>query len=65
MIEPGRRADLLLLSANPLEDIANTRSIDAVVLNGGLLDRTRLDELLVAVRQANARSRKFDLAAFD
>lgn len=41
-IEPGRRADLLLLSANPLDDIGNTRAIKQVILDGRLLDRDRL-----------------------
>ena len=34
VIEPGRRADLVLLTANPLLDIENTRRI-AWVMNGG------------------------------
>jgi hypothetical protein len=42
----GMLADLVLLDANPLEDIANTRKILAVVLNGRYLDRNALDELL-------------------
>jgi hypothetical protein len=33
------------LSANPLEDIRNTRAIEAVVTDGVLLDRERLDVL--------------------
>jgi len=33
-IEPGKLADLLLLDANPLEDIRNTRKISLVVLRG-------------------------------
>jgi imidazolonepropionase-like amidohydrolase len=33
-IQVGRVADLILLSANPLEDISHTRKIDAVVLGG-------------------------------
>jgi imidazolonepropionase-like amidohydrolase len=36
-IEVGRRADLVLLDANPLENIVNTRSIAAVVTRGRLL----------------------------
>jgi imidazolonepropionase-like amidohydrolase len=37
LIEVGRRADLLILAANPLEDIRNTRRIAAVYLGGRLL----------------------------
>lgn len=44
-IEVGRRADLILLDANPLDDIRNTRKIHAVVLDGTLLNRARLDAL--------------------
>jgi adenine deaminase len=52
-IEKGKLADLVLLDANPLEDIRNTRKIRAVVLNGRYLDRAALDKLL-AVAAASA-----------
>ena len=45
-IELGKSADLLLLDANPLDDIQNTQKIRAVILRGKLLDRNSLDELL-------------------
>jgi imidazolonepropionase-like amidohydrolase len=45
-IEMGKRADVLLLDANPLDDIRNTREIKAMIINGRLLDRTELDRLL-------------------
>jgi len=54
-IEPGKIADLVLLDANPLDDIRNTRKIAAVVANGNLLDRKRLDALLAEVENAVAR----------
>ncbi|MDX1566764.1 MAG: amidohydrolase family protein, partial [Longimicrobiales bacterium] len=41
-VEPGRRADLLLLSRNPLDDITNTRTIERVILDGRVMDRERL-----------------------
>jgi imidazolonepropionase-like amidohydrolase len=33
-LEPGRWADLIVLGANPLSDIRNTRSIEAVYIGG-------------------------------
>jgi imidazolonepropionase-like amidohydrolase len=48
-IEPGKIADLVLLSANPLEDIHNTRKISVVIANGRLFDRARLDHMLAQV----------------
>src|SRR5262249_17357790 len=45
-IAAGQRADLVLLDANPLEDIQNTQKIRAVILNGKVLDRSALDGLL-------------------
>lgn len=46
----GKVADIVVLRANPLEDIAATRQIDAVVTQGRLLDRKRLDAMLAEVR---------------
>ena len=48
-IERGKVADLVLLDANPLLDIANTRRIGAVVLNGRYLPRSTLDSKLAEV----------------
>jgi imidazolonepropionase-like amidohydrolase len=45
-VEPGKAADLVLLDANPLEDIHNTQKIRALVVRGKLLDRAALDALL-------------------
>jgi imidazolonepropionase-like amidohydrolase len=46
-IETGKVADLVLLDKNPLSDIRNTRSIQAIVLNGKLMPRSTLDAMLV------------------
>jgi amidohydrolase family protein len=46
-VEPGKLADLVLLDANPLEDIRNTRRIRAVIADGRLYRRAELDGLLV------------------
>jgi hypothetical protein len=37
---------MVLLRADPLQDITNTEKIEAVVANGRLFDRTALDSLL-------------------
>jgi imidazolonepropionase-like amidohydrolase len=51
-IAPGKAADVVLLTANPLDDIHNTRKISAVIANGRLFDRKTLDSLLTQVEQA-------------
>jgi imidazolonepropionase-like amidohydrolase len=41
-VEAGKLADLVLLDANPLDDIRNTRKIRAVIVRGKLFDRSEL-----------------------
>jgi imidazolonepropionase-like amidohydrolase len=45
-IEKGRLADLLLLDANPLIDIKNTRKIAAVVIGGRMLSKAELQSMM-------------------
>jgi len=45
-VEEGKIANLILLDANPLADIANTTKIRAVILRGKLFDKAKLDALL-------------------
>ncbi len=47
-IARGKQADLVLLSADPTQDIANTRRIEAVVSRGRLFRRGQLDSLRAA-----------------
>jgi len=48
-VQKGKIADLVLLDANPLENISNTKRIAAVVSAGRFLDRQALDGLLEGV----------------
>jgi len=54
-IGQGKVADMILLDANPLENIANTRRISAVIANGRLFDRAALNQLLHHVDSALKR----------
>jgi len=49
-VAPGKLADLVLLNRNPLEEISNTREIQAVFLNGRLFTRSDLDQMLSEVK---------------
>jgi len=41
-LETGKNADFIVLDANPLDDIANTRKIASVYLRGTAVDRSQL-----------------------
>lgn len=45
-IEPGKKADLVILRKNPLLDIKNTKEIESVILRGKLLNQDDLRRLL-------------------
>jgi imidazolonepropionase-like amidohydrolase len=42
MVATGKSADFVVLDANPLDDITNTRKISQVYLRGAMIDRARL-----------------------
>jgi imidazolonepropionase-like amidohydrolase len=50
-IAPGRRADLVLLAGNPLEDVRNTARIEGVAVGGRWLGRAELDAMLARARR--------------
>jgi imidazolonepropionase-like amidohydrolase len=54
-IEQGKIADLVLLDADPLEDVRNTQRINAVISNGQLFDRKALDKMLAQAEAATNR----------
>jgi imidazolonepropionase-like amidohydrolase len=55
-VEQGKMADLVLLEANPLEDISNTRKIAAVVVGGKFLAKSDLQQMLAKVEaEANQK----------
>ncbi len=49
-IEAGKRADLLLLDADPLRDIANAHAINGVMLRGRWLDKAAIDQRFAALQ---------------
>jgi imidazolonepropionase-like amidohydrolase len=53
-VETGQIADLVLLQANPLENIANTRKVAAVIADGHYLSKQDLDELRARLKQLAA-----------
>jgi len=50
-ISVGKRADLVLLEADPLMDIRNTRRIAAVIVRGRVLSKADIDRMITAHRR--------------
>jgi len=50
-VAEGKTASMVLLRANPLEDIGNARNIEAVFLRGRYFDRASLDRMLEEARE--------------
>jgi imidazolonepropionase-like amidohydrolase len=60
-IETGKFADLILLDQNPLIDIANTRKISGVFVNGNWLNKIKINEMLFDLAKRNtAEKSQFD-----
>lgn len=63
-IAEGMRADLVILDKNPLLDIKNTRSINAVIVNGKLMTREVLDDILSEIKNANNSAREISIEQY-
>ncbi len=57
VVAVGKRADLLLLDADPMADVANTRKIAAVVVGGRFLSHSELNQEMKALDERYARMR--------
>lgn len=57
-IEAGKTADLVLLDENPLEDIANTRSIRGVMIRGRWVPRDEIDRQLGEIKSSFAELKR-------
>ena len=53
-IEIGKLADLILLNANPLDNIKNTRKISGVFVNGRWIDKIKIDKMLSDLAEWNS-----------
>jgi hypothetical protein len=53
-VETGKYADLVLLEANPLDDIRNTRKISGVFVNGRWIGKRQIDALLGELAKRNS-----------
>jgi imidazolonepropionase-like amidohydrolase len=53
VVATGKRADLLLLEANPLERIENTRRMSGVIVSGKFYARNELDKRMEEMRARN------------
>jgi imidazolonepropionase-like amidohydrolase len=60
-VEAGKYADLVLLDANPLNEIKNTRKISGVFVNGRWLDKSGINAMLSDLSKRNTASKhKYD-----
>ncbi|HTE12513.1 MAG TPA: amidohydrolase family protein, partial [Chitinophagaceae bacterium] len=60
-VEAGKYADLILLDANPLDDISNTRKIAGVFVNGKWLNSKTINAMLADLAKKNTADKdKYD-----
>jgi imidazolonepropionase-like amidohydrolase len=53
VVRPGARADLILLDANPLQDVANSQRINGIVVNGRWIGSVERGQLLAQLAAQN------------
>lgn len=53
-VEAGKRADIVLLESNPLDDITVTRKIEAVIINGKWMHKNILRQKLSELSKRNS-----------
>jgi imidazolonepropionase-like amidohydrolase len=41
-IENGKEADMIIFAANPIDNISNTKKIEAIINDGKLVDREKI-----------------------
>jgi adenine deaminase len=56
-VETGKKADLILLEANPLENINNTKKIAGVFVNGHWLDKSKIKADLADLSKRNTAAK--------
>ena len=54
-VEVGKRADLVLLNANPLVDIHNVAAIEDVVVRGRVVAKLEIDKIVASHRRAGGK----------
>ncbi len=50
-VEIGKNADLILLAANPLEDITNMKAIEGVMVRGKWISKSEMDKMLETIAE--------------
>lgn len=63
-IKIGKKADLILLTFNPLEDITNTKSIEYVFFNNHFIDKNQISNVLNEIENINDENRNIDISRY-